>query len=53
LKSVQLLAAGAKVVATVRSINSSPELQALHAQYSDRLTVVTMDVGDFASIKVR
>jgi hypothetical protein len=40
-------------MATVRSIKSSPGLQALQAQYGDRLTVVTMDVGDFASIKVR
>ena len=49
---MQLLAAGATVVATVRSVKSSPELQELHAQHGDRLTVVAMDVGDFASIKV-
>ena len=40
------------MVATVRSLGS-PALQALQAEHGKQLAIVVMDVGDFASIKVR
>ncbi len=49
----QVLAAGAKAVAAVRSPKTSKDLQDLQLQYPEALTIVAMDTGVFPSVKVR
>jgi NAD(P)-dependent dehydrogenase (short-subunit alcohol dehydrogenase family) len=47
----QVLAAGAKAVAAVRSPKTSKDLQDLQLQYPEALTIVAMDTGVFPSVK--
>ena len=48
----QVLAAGANAVAAVRSPKTAKDLHDLKLQYPEALTIVTMDAGDFPTVKV-
>jgi NAD(P)-dependent dehydrogenase (short-subunit alcohol dehydrogenase family) len=47
----QYLARGARVFGGVRDLKKAPKLEALKAQYPDRLSIVPMDVSDEDSIR--
>jgi len=48
----QLLERGSYVVATARDLANAQGLQVFAAQHASKLTLVTLDVSDEASIKV-